>query len=105
MFILLSAILHLTNIKFLDDDETDGVYINDEYPLKLGKLNFFTINKNYNIDSNLLITFVFKVSRLLALDQEALTTALISTYTFTRCEYYILFFYFIFIQFFTIIGK
>ena len=37
VFILLSAILHLTNIKFCDDDETDGVYINDEYPLKLGR--------------------------------------------------------------------
>jgi hypothetical protein len=33
----LAAILHLTNIRFSQDDETDGVYIDDEYPLEVGK--------------------------------------------------------------------
>ena len=36
MFTLLAAILHMTNIKFSQDDETDGVYIDDEYPLEVG---------------------------------------------------------------------
>lgn len=38
VFTLLAAILHLTNIKFLQDEETDGVYIDDEYPLEVGML-------------------------------------------------------------------
>ncbi len=59
MFIILSAILHLTNIKFSQDEETDGVYIYDEQPLKV-------------------------VAQLLGLDQESLATSLISTYSFTR---------------------
>jgi len=37
VFTILSAILHLTNIRFSHDDETDGVYIEDEYPLEVGK--------------------------------------------------------------------
>ena len=37
VFTLLAAILHLTNIKFFHDEETDGVYIEDEYPLEVGK--------------------------------------------------------------------
>ncbi len=37
MFTLLAAILHLTNIRFAQDEETDGVYIEDEYPLEVGK--------------------------------------------------------------------
>ena len=37
MFTILSAILHLTNIRFSHDDETDGVFIEDEYPLEVGK--------------------------------------------------------------------
>lgn len=37
VFTLLAAILHLTNIKFSQDEETDGVYIEDEYPLEVGK--------------------------------------------------------------------
>lgn len=61
VFIILSAILHLTNIKFLLDDETDGVYIADEIPLKI-------------------------VSKVLGLDQEKLATALISTYSLARCK-------------------
>ena len=36
VFTILSAILHLTNIRFSHDDETDGVYIEDEYPLEVG---------------------------------------------------------------------
>lgn len=35
---ILASILHLTNIKFVYDDESDGVYIEDEYPLNIGKL-------------------------------------------------------------------
>jgi len=50
--------LHLTNIKFCQDEETDGVYIEDEYPLEV-------------------------VSNLLALDQEMLCSGLISTYSIT----------------------
>ena len=61
MFVILSAILHLTNIEFSQDDETDGVYIADETPLKI-------------------------VSRLLGLGQERLATALISTYSLARCK-------------------
>lgn len=37
VFTLLSAILHLTNITFVEDPETDGVQIDDEYPLRVGK--------------------------------------------------------------------
>lgn len=37
VFTILSAILHLTNIRFSHDDETDGVYIEDEYPLEVGR--------------------------------------------------------------------
>ncbi len=37
VFTILSAILHLTNIRFSHDDETDGVYIDDEYPLEVGR--------------------------------------------------------------------
>lgn len=37
VFTILSAILHLTNIQFSHDEETDGVYIEDEYPLEVGK--------------------------------------------------------------------
>jgi len=37
VFTILSAILHLTNIRFSHDDETDGVYIEEEYPLEVGK--------------------------------------------------------------------
>ena len=32
----MAAILHMTNIKFSQDEETDGVYIDDEYPLEVG---------------------------------------------------------------------
>lgn len=39
VFTILSAILHLTNIRFSHDDETDGVYIEDEYPLEVGTSN------------------------------------------------------------------
>ncbi|UJR37230.1 hypothetical protein I4U23_029939 [Adineta vaga] len=56
-----SSILHLTNIRFSHDDETDGVYIEDEYPLEV-------------------------VCTLLALDQEILTMALISTFSITKGE-------------------
>ncbi len=42
VFTILSAILHLTNIRFSHDDETDGVYIEDEYPLEVGK--WFSVN-------------------------------------------------------------
>ncbi|CAF0736150.1 unnamed protein product [Rotaria sordida] len=61
VFTILSAILHLTNIQFSHDDETDGVYIEDEYPLEV-------------------------VCTLLALDQEILTMALISTFSITKGE-------------------
>ncbi|CAF3520186.1 unnamed protein product [Adineta steineri] len=61
VFTILSAILHLTNIRFSHDDETDGVYIEDEYPLEV-------------------------VCTLLALDQEILTMALISTFSTTKGE-------------------
>ncbi|CAF3672927.1 unnamed protein product [Rotaria sp. Silwood1] len=61
VFTILSAILHLTNIRFSHDDETDGVYIEDEYPLEV-------------------------VCSLLALDQEMLTMALISTFNMTKGE-------------------
>ncbi|CAF0847463.1 unnamed protein product [Didymodactylos carnosus] len=61
VFTLLSAILHLTNIRFSHDDETDGVFIEDEYPLEV-------------------------VCTLLALDQEILTMALISTFSTTKGE-------------------
>ncbi|CAF3443563.1 unnamed protein product [Rotaria sp. Silwood1] len=37
VFTILSAILHLSNIQFSHDDETDGVYIEDEYPLEVGR--------------------------------------------------------------------
>lgn len=37
VFAYLSAILHLTNIQFEMDQETDGVFITDEYPLLVGK--------------------------------------------------------------------
>jgi len=37
VFTILSAILHLTNIRFQHDDETDGVYIENEHPLEVGK--------------------------------------------------------------------
>jgi hypothetical protein len=30
----------MTNIKFSQDDETDGVYIDDEYPLEVGKRHY-----------------------------------------------------------------
>ena len=59
VFTILSAILHLTNIRFSHDDETDGVYIEDEYALEV-------------------------VCTLLALDQEILTMALISTFSTTK---------------------
>lgn len=59
VFTILSAILHLTNIRFSHDDETDGVYIEDEYPLEV-------------------------VCTLLTLDQEILTMALISTFSTTK---------------------
>ena len=39
IFTILSAILHLTNIRFRHDDETDGVYVENEYPLEVGKSN------------------------------------------------------------------
>ncbi|CAF4006688.1 unnamed protein product [Adineta steineri] len=64
VFTILSAILHLTNIQFTRDDETDGVYIEDEYPLEV-------------------------VCTLLALDQEMLTMALISTFSITKGEHVI----------------
>jgi myosin heavy subunit len=37
VFTILSTILHLTNIRFSHDDDTDGVYIQDEYPLEVGR--------------------------------------------------------------------
>lgn len=37
IFAYLSAILHLTNIQFELDHETDGVFIADEYPLLVGE--------------------------------------------------------------------
>ena len=37
IFAYLSAILHLTDIQFAADHETDGVYIVDEYPLHVGR--------------------------------------------------------------------
>ena len=37
VFTILSAILHMTNIRFSHDEETDGVFIEDEYPLEVGK--------------------------------------------------------------------
>ena len=61
VFTILSAILHLTNIRFSHDEETDGVYIEDEYPLEV-------------------------VCTLLGLDQELLTMALISTFSTTKGE-------------------
>jgi len=33
IYAYLSAILHLTDIQFEPDQETDGVFITDEYPL------------------------------------------------------------------------
>lgn len=60
-FTILAAILHLTNISFCQDEETDGVYIDDEYPLEV-------------------------VSNLLCLDQEFLATALISSSNMTKGE-------------------
>ncbi|CAF0802357.1 unnamed protein product [Didymodactylos carnosus] len=61
VFTLLSAILHLTNIRFSHDDETDGVFVEDEHALEV-------------------------VCSLLALDQEILTMALISTFSTTKGE-------------------
>lgn len=61
IFTLLAAVLHLTNIRFCQDEETDGVYIEDEYPLEV-------------------------VSNLLCVDQEFLATALISTSSVTKGE-------------------
>ena len=40
VFTLLASILHLTNVTFLYDDESDGAYISDEYPVAVGKLLF-----------------------------------------------------------------
>jgi myosin heavy subunit len=37
IFTILAAILHLTNIHFRHDDDTDGVYVENEYPLEVGK--------------------------------------------------------------------
>ena len=34
---ILSAILHLTNIRFAHDENTDGVFIEDERSLEVGK--------------------------------------------------------------------
>lgn len=44
VFTILSAILHLTNIRFSHDDETDGVFIDDEYPLEVGPLRRSTFS-------------------------------------------------------------
>ena len=63
IFTLLSAILHLTNIKFSLDEETDGVFISDDEPLRI-------------------------VASLLGIDKEKLATALVSTYSFTRCKFF-----------------
>ena len=43
VFTILSAILHLTNIQFSHDDETDGVYIKNEHPLEVGRLSYNSI--------------------------------------------------------------
>jgi hypothetical protein len=48
VFTILSAILHLTNIRFSHDDETDGVYIEDEYPLEVGRLICFARKYKFN---------------------------------------------------------
>nr|AHX26704.1 chitin synthase [Owenia fusiformis] len=61
VYTLLSSILHLSNIDFANNEVTDGVYITDEYPLKV-------------------------VANLLSLDKTELTTALISTSTSTKGE-------------------
>ena len=37
IFALLAAILHITDIKFETDIETDGVYIVDERLMEIGK--------------------------------------------------------------------
>lgn len=50
VFTILSAILHLTNIRFSHDDETDGVYIEDEVPLEVGKkFSFIRRKKRYQL--------------------------------------------------------
>lgn len=37
IFTLLSSVIHLTNLTFLPDEETDGVQIDDEFTLRVGK--------------------------------------------------------------------
>ena len=37
IFTILAAILHLTNIRFQQDDDTDGVYVENETPLEISK--------------------------------------------------------------------
>ncbi len=46
MFTLLASILHLTNIRFVYDEETDAVHIEDEYPLEIGKKEIVFFIKN-----------------------------------------------------------
>ena len=55
MFTLLSAILHLTNIRFAHDDETDGVFIEDEFPLEIGNYRQLVLS------SNILFGFFLKI--------------------------------------------
>ena len=87
VFSLLSAILHLTNMKFSHDEETDGVYIEDEYPLEVGTWKVLSARRvrifSYNFPNT---KNCFKVSNLLAIEQEILATALISNLSLTRGE-------------------
>ncbi|XP_041375436.1 myosin-IIIb-like [Gigantopelta aegis] len=61
IFTLLSSILHVTNIVFHDDIDTDGVYVVDEFPLRIA-------------------------SNLLRVDVQEFTEALISNTVFVRGE-------------------
>ena len=83
----MAAILHLTNIRFSQDDETDGVYIDDEYPLEVGK----DLKKKKKLFIIFYSHFLILVASLLSIDQEILATALISTYSITRGMLYIYF--------------
>ncbi len=78
--------MHLTNIKFAHDEETDGVYIEDEYPLEVGKCRKWPRNILKIDRTSSYFFFHLKVSNLLAIEQEILATALISNFSITKGE-------------------
>lgn len=49
VFTILSAILHLTNIRFRHDEETDGVYVENEHPLEVGTLKSNELDESYGV--------------------------------------------------------